>query len=210
METYSTDEERLEALQRWWKENRSSVFGGLLMGLAAVGGWKMWQGNQLETADQASLAYHQLTEATEAKQTESAQKLGERLIQQYPKTAYAEYARLFLAKFRVDAGDLDGARKTLEDAINATKDPAVKDLARLRLGRVLLAKGDIEPALKLLESATEKSAGKFAGLYEELRGDLYAAAQRPAEARAAYAKARELGALSPLLELKLNDLPASP
>ena len=94
--------------------------------------------------------------------------------------------------------------------MNATQDPAVKDLARLRLGRVLLAKGDIDPALKLVESTTEKTVGKFAGLYEELRGDLYVAAKRPAEARAAYAKAKELGDLSPLLELKLNDLPASP
>ena len=210
METYSTDEERLEALQRWWKENKSSVFGGLLLGLAAIGGWKMWQGNRMETAEQASLAYHQLTEAAQAKQTESAQKLGERLIQQYPKTAYAEYARLLLAKFKVDADDLEGARKILEETMNATQDPAVKDLARLRLGRVLLAKGDIDPALKLVESATEKTVGKFAGLYEELRGDLYVAAKRPAEARAAYAKAKELGDLSPLLELKLNDLPASP
>ena len=210
METYSTDEERLEALQRWWKENKSSVFGGLLLGMAAIGGWKMWQGNRVETAEQASLVYHQLTQATEAKQTDSAQKLGERLVQLYPQTAYADYARLFLAKFKVEAGDLDGARKTLEDTMNSSKDTAVKDLARLRLGRVLLAKGDIDPALKLLQSATEKSVGKFAGLYEELRGDLYVAAKRPAEARAAYAKAKDLGDLSPLLELKLNDLPASP
>ena len=57
METYSTDEERLEALQRWWKENKSSVFGGLLLGMAAIGGWKIWQGNRLETAEQASLVY---------------------------------------------------------------------------------------------------------------------------------------------------------
>ena len=43
MEIYSTEEERLEALQRWWKENKSSVFGGLLLGLAAICGWKMWR-----------------------------------------------------------------------------------------------------------------------------------------------------------------------
>ena len=209
METYSSDEERLEALQRWWKENRSSIFSGLLMGLVVIAGWKMWQSNRQETAEQASLVYHQLTEATEAKQNEAAVKLGERLIQQYPSTAYAEYARLFLAKLKVEAGDLGGARKILEEELSQSKDDALKALARLRLGRILLAQGEIEPALKLLGGVTDQQVGKFAGLYAELRGDLLAAAKRPAEARGAYAKAKELGNQSPLLELKLNDLPAS-
>jgi predicted negative regulator of RcsB-dependent stress response len=94
--------------------------------------------------------------------------------------------------------------------LSLSKDEAMKSLTRLRLGRVMLAKGEVEPALKLLDSASAEQVGKFAGLYEELRGDLQAAAKRPAEARAAYAKAKELGNASPLLELKLNDLPASP
>lgn len=210
METYATDEERLEALQRWWKENKSSIFGGLLLGLAVIAGWKMWQSNKLETAEQASLVYHQLTEAVQAKQTESALKLGQRLIQQYPATTYAEYARLFVAKLKVDAGDLEGAEKILEEELSHSKDDVLKTLARLRLGRILLAKGDVEPALKLLGSDSDKNLGKFAGLYAELQGDLLVAAKRPAEARTAYEKARELGNLSPLLELKINDLPASP
>lgn len=208
METYATDEERLEALQRWWKENKSSIFGGLLLGLAVIAGWKMWQSNQLETAEQASMVYRQLTEATQAKQTEAALKLGQRLIQQYPATAYAEYARLFVAKLKVDSGDLAGARSILEEELSHSKDDALKALARLRLGRIMLAMGDVEPALKLLGSATDQQRGKFAGLYAELQGDLLVAAKRPAEARTAYEKAREQGNLSPLLELKINDLPA--
>lgn len=210
MEIYSSDEERLEALQRWWKENKSSIFGGLLLGLAVIAGWKMWQSNKLETAEQASLVFHQLTEATRAKQNDAALKLGERLIQQYPSTSYAEYARLFLAKLKVESGDLDGAAKILEEELNKTRDEPLKSLTRLRLGRVLLAKGAVDQALKLLDSSTGQASGEFAGLYEELRGDLLVAAKRPAEARAAYAKSQTLGNVSPLLELKLNDLPATP
>lgn len=210
MEIYSSDEERLEALQRWWKENKSSIFGGLLLGLAAIAGWKMWQSNRLETAEQASQVYYQLTEATQAKQTDAALKLGERLIQQYPSTAYAEYARLFLAKLRVEAGDLDAAAKILEEELSLSQDEALKNLTRLRLGRVLLAKGEVEPALKLLDSPAGKASGEIAALYEELRGDLLVAAKRPAEARAAYAKSQSLGNPSLVLELKLNDLPATP
>jgi predicted negative regulator of RcsB-dependent stress response len=208
MEVYLTEEERLEAVQRWWKENKQSVIGGLLLGLAVIAGWKMWQGNQRATAEQASAVYQQLTLAVEARQSESAVKLGERLIQQYPSTAYAEYARLFLAKLKVDANDLPGARKMLEEELAQSRDDVLKSLARLRLGRVMLAQGEIEPALKLLESSTDKTVGKFAGLYEELRGDLLTTAKRPNDARTAYEKAKALGNLSPLLELKLNDLTA--
>ncbi len=83
-------------------------------------------------------------------------------------------------------------------------------LIRLRMARVLLAKGDSEATLKLLDGVSEKAAGQYAGLYAELRGDALVVAKRPVDARAAYAKARELGDHSPLLELKLNDLPAAP
>ena len=149
-----------------------------------------------------------MTQAAEAKQVDSALKLGDRLIQEHASTTYAEYARLILAKLKVDSGDLEGARLALEEQLSKGKDDVLKSLARLRLGRVLLAKGDIEGGLKSLSGATEKTAGSFLGLYEELRGDLLVAGKRPSEARAAYMKAKELGDPSPLLELKINDLPA--
>lgn len=209
METYLSEEERVEALQRWWKENKQSLFGGVLLGAAVIAGWNMWQGNRRATAEQASIVYQQMVKATEAKQTDAAAKLGERIIEQYGATAYAEYARLFLAKLKADAGDLAGAKKMLEEELAKSGDDNLKAVARLRLGRVMLAMGEVEPALKLLEPFTAAKLGKLAGLYEELRGDLYAAAKRPAEARNAYEKAKELGEASPLLELKLNDLPAA-
>jgi predicted negative regulator of RcsB-dependent stress response len=208
METYLTEEERVEALKRWWKDNKSSVISGLILGLVVIAGWKMWQAHQLDGQERASLAYHQLTQAAEAKQVDSALKLGDRLIQEHASTTYAEYARLILAKLKVDSGDLEGARLALEEQLSKGKDDVLKSLARLRLGRVLLAKGDIEGGLKSLSGATEKTAGSFLGLYEELRGDLLVAGKRPSEARAAYMKAKELGDPSPLLELKINDLPA--
>ena len=209
METYSSDEERLEAAQRWWKENRQSIFSGLLLGLAIIAGWKMYQGNKADTNTQASAVYEQLTKATEAKQTESATKLADRLLQQYSSTTYAEYARLFLAKLKVEAGDLAGARKILDEAVAKSSDDAMKSLARLRLGRVMLALGEIDPALKMLDALSDNAIGKMAGLYDELRGDLLVAAKRPGDARKAYEKARAAGESSPLLELKINDLPAS-
>ncbi len=208
MEVY-TEEERLEALQRWWKQNKQSMFTGILLGLAAVGGWNMWQGNRHATNEQASNVYMQLLKANETHQAESALKLGQRLAEQYSATAYAEYARLFIAKTKAEMGDLAGAKQALEEEIAKGGDDLLKAVARLRLGRAMLAAGEVDPALKLVEPVSAKEVGKFAGLYEELKGDLYAAAKRPQDARKAYEKAKELGENSPLLDLKLNDLPAT-
>ncbi|MGX2041904.1 YfgM family protein [Methylocaldum sp. MU1018] len=210
MEVYLTEEERLEALKRWWKENRQSLIVGVLLGIAVIVGWNMWQGNVRSQNEQASSLYQQMLKAGETRQTEPAIKLGERVIATYPSTAYADYARLLLAKLKVDANDLAGAKAALEEALGKTKDENLKHIARLRLGRVMLASGETAPALSLVEPLTRAQMGKFAGLYEDLKGDLYAASNRPDQARKAYEAAQELGEPSPLLELKLNDLPTAP
>jgi predicted negative regulator of RcsB-dependent stress response len=209
VETYLTEEERLEALQRWWKENRRSLIFGVLLGVAIIVGWNMWKGNVQSQNEQASNLYLQMLKAIENKQTEPAVKLGERVIASHPSTAYADFSRLLLAKLKVDSNDLPGAKAVLEETIAKTKDENVRHIARLRLGQVMLASGETGPALSMLEPLSTAQMGKFAGLYHELKGDLYAAAGRPDDARKAYETVKQVGEDSPLLELKLNDLPTA-
>jgi predicted negative regulator of RcsB-dependent stress response len=208
MEDYLTEEERLEALQRWWKENRNSLMIGILLGIAVLVGWNMWQSNRLATDEQASSLYQQLLKSTRDRQVDTAIKLSERLTEQYPATTYADYARLILAKLKVESNDLAAGKKTLEDALAKTNDELFKHVIRLRLGQVMLALGEIEPALNLIVPLPPEKMGKFQSLYEELKGDLYAASDRPELARSSYQKAKELGDhTSPVLQLKLHDLP---
>jgi len=207
MEVYSSEEERLEALQAWWKENKSSTFLGVALGAAVIAGWNMWQHNRQNQAEQASRVFQQLLKSSEDNQTDAAEKLAERLTASYPSTTYAEFAMLYLAKARVEKGDYTAARKVLEDLIHQTSDTPTKQVAMLRLGRVLLAAGDTATGLKLVESMRDSETGTFAGQFEELKGDFYLAAKRTTEARRAYEIAKELGEKSPLLELKLNELP---
>lgn len=208
METYLTEEERVEALQRWWKENKSSLFVGLVMGLLIVIGWKYWQGHQQAQREQASLTYYLMGRAIAAKQPEEAVKMGQQLIESYPSTTYAEFARISLVKLKVEAGDLEAAKLRLEEEVKQGHDETLKELARLRLARVLLARGEADAGIVLLQG-TQSTAGKFSALFEEVRGDLLIAAKRPEEARTAYQKAKELGNRSPLLDLKIHDLPAA-
>ncbi len=210
MDDYLSEEERVEALKKWWQINGRSVVTGLALGLAILAGWNAWQSAQKQKAEEASGLYQQLLKAVDAKQSEPALKLSERLVQQFQGTAYATYATLFEAKLKVEAGDLAGAKKVLSDLLASNKDDNIKHLARLRLGQVMLAMGEYDPALKLLEPLKPRDTNKYEKLYEELKGDLYAAEQRTSEAEAAYERARQLGEKSPLLEMKINNLAVEP
>lgn len=207
MEDYLTEEERLEALKRWLKENGRSVVLGVGFGAALVLGWNFWQTKQWQNAEQAGTAFQQMLTAQQNKQFDAALKLSERLIEQHGTSAYGWYGRLFAAKFRADRGELDAAKQLLKEVLAKSGDDNLRLLARLRLAQVMLGLQDDEEALKLVEAAdATKMVAPYRALYAELKGDILIALGRHDQARTAYEQARELGEKSPLLELKIQDL----
>ena len=208
MDDYLTEEERVEALKRWWKENARSVVFGVGFGALIVAGWNVWQSRQQQTAEQASGVFQQLLKADDDKQSEAALKLSQRLADEFPSTAYAWYGRLFSAKYKTAGGDLVGARDQLLTVLANAKDDNLKALARLRATQVMLALHQEEEGLKLIDAPEAKKAEAYQGLYAELKGDLLLSLARTEEARTAYLQAKQLGQISPLLELKLQDLAA--
>lgn len=208
MEDYLTEEERVEAVKRWWKENARSVLFGIGFGALLVAGWNFWQTKQSQTAEQASRAFQQLLKADEDKHADAALKLSERLMDQFPSTTYGVYGQLFAAKYKAERGDLAGAKALLLGILANSKDDNLRHLVRLRAGQVMLSLHEEEDALKMIEAPDAKVGGAYEGLYAELRGDLLLALTRADEARTAYERAKQLGQASPLLELKLQDLAA--
>lgn len=206
MEVYLTEEERLEALKRWWKTNASSVVIGVALGVAVIVGWGAWQRARTEKTLQAGALYQQLLDAVANKQNDAALQLSDRIEKQFPDSAYATYGKLFMARIKVETDDLAGAKALLQQLIAGSKDDKILQVARLRLAEVQLALGETAEALKLTEDPARKRSPEFDALYEELKGDIYQALNRPEEARTAYLKARREGQPSPLLELKLTDL----
>ncbi|MDD2768118.1 MAG: tetratricopeptide repeat protein [Methylococcus sp.] len=206
MEVYLTEEERLEALKRWWKTNASSVVIGVALGVAVIVGWGAWQRAREEKTLQAGALYQQLLDAVANKHNDAALQLSDRIEKQFPDSAYATYGKLFMARIKVETDDLAGAKALLQQLIAGSKDDKILQVARLRLAEVQLALGETAEALKLAEDPALKRSPEFDALYEELKGDIYQALNRPEEARTAYLKARREGQLSPLLELKLTDL----
>jgi predicted negative regulator of RcsB-dependent stress response len=208
MAELTTDDETVEAIKKWWKDNGTAVVAGILIGLALVFGWRAWVNHQQQVGQRASLAFEQLLMTASAGEHESAIKQAEALRSESPNSPYAMLAELAVARVRVEQDDLAGAAQVLRQALDQAPNTGLAKLAAFRLARVLIADGAFDAAAKLLDAHDEGAA--FSADFAGLRGDIAAARGEISAARAAYQQAIEAGAgLSRLLELKLQDLPAA-
>lgn len=200
-----TDDERVEDLKKWWKENGTSIIAGIALGVIAIFGWQYWGSYRNAQAEKASLAYDAFIMAVEQPDAAQARARGQALLADFPKSAYAPLAALRLAKLEVDGGDAAAATQRLEWVIANAGLDEFKDIARLRLARVLLAAGQPAEAGKLIERVATAS---LTAEREELKGDLHLAGNDPAGARTAYTAALAAGGDNRLLRLKIDNLAA--
>ena len=207
MNVYATDEEQVEALKSWWKQNGKSVLGGVLIGVAILYGGKIWLDQRYHHAEIASMQYEAMMQDLNQNKKDQAAETGASLLGQYSDTPYAELASLTMAKIKVDENDLVAAKAHLRWALDNAKQEEIKLIARLRLARVLSSENNYEEAMKLVDIP---DSGKFAASYAELKGDIYVAKGDTTAARTAYNLA--LQALEPssrarhYIEMKVDDL----
>jgi len=184
MATYDLEEqEQLDELKTWWKMYGNLVTGILVVVALAAASWQGWNWWQRQQAAQASAIFSGLQTAAVQKDAKRARELAGELIDKYSSTAYAGMGTLVAARVQVDAGDARNARVQLAWAAENAKDPGLRELARLRLAAVMLDEKAYDEALKQL--AAEPPAA-FAPRFAELRGDIFAAQGKTAEARDAY------------------------
>ena len=204
MSVYQTDDEQVEALKKWWKENGKSVIGGIVLGLAIIGGWQGWQGWRQSTGEEASVMFDMLRQAVRNDQTEKAIEDGKRLIGDHGGTAYASFAGLELARLAYQKGEKTAARGHLQWVADTAPDPTLQEVARLQLGHLLLDMGEYDALRDLLGKA---ALAAFEGEFAVLRGDLARAQGDTAGAQAAYRQALDLGVDDEaLLRMKLVDV----
>lgn len=207
METYATDEERVEALKKWWKENAKSLFAGLALGLSILFGWQAWQESRNSEADSASNAYTMLMASIERNEYDKAQQQSAEVVGQFSDSPYAVLTAMAMAKVKVEQDDLLGARTQLQWALEHSAMEEMKQLIRLRLARVMLAQGETDNALSQL---TGVDAGALLAAYEELMGDIYMQQGKPKLAYESYISSMSKLDINSqkrsLLQLKLDDL----
>ncbi|MBV7414831.1 tetratricopeptide repeat protein [Aeromonas sp. sif2433] len=199
MEVYTTEEQQVEVIKSWWKENGTSVLAGTVIGLIGLFGWRYYNEHQLTSQEAASQAYNEMT-AQLAKGDDAALEQAKSFITAHKGDAYAELAALQLAAAAVKANKLDLAVEQLT-LVATGGDESLKPIAALRLARVLNDQGKADEALAQLAKINNDA---FKAQVAEARGDVLLKQGKPEEAREAYQAAADAGGLQASAELKLK------
>jgi FimV-like protein len=207
VDDYLSDREQEEALRNWWRDNWRWIIGGVVLGLALLGGWRYWQTYREQRAVEAAKVYADFQGALEARNVDQARRLLTDMTEKHAGSGYTQQSRMRLAKQYVDEGKLDDALVLLQEVADSDEDEQLAQVANLRIARLLIVQGKHDDALKRLDAET---AGAFAAQVREMRGDALAAKGDQEGARAEYAAALAANADAQvdrtLLELKLQDV----
>ncbi|MRX27316.1 tetratricopeptide repeat protein [Kangiella sp. HZ709] len=202
---YETEEQQVEAIKSFWKENGNAIILGAIIGFGGLFGWKYYQSVQKEQAEMASESYNQAIAAITAGQAENPEFVAKasELIKAYPDTSYATMAALKLAQQYVEQDKYAEAEEQLAwvaDKGNET----FKSLAQVRLAKVLLQQEKYAEA-QTVAAAVEFDANKATSLL--LQGEALLGQDKKDEAIAMYKQAKEAsdGAVEPLLSMRLTE-----
>lgn len=202
MEIYSSEEQQVEAIKRFWNEYGKAILGGVVIGLAALYGWRYYQAEQRASAEALSASYAQLIQQQSSNEEWLAQ--AQSFIAEQGSSNYAVFAALLAAKEAVNASNLPEAIKQLSWVQQNTTDASVKAIAQIRLARVQRETGDYVAALATLNQTVPAS---FAAQQAELKGDVLQASGDLPAAKAAYQQAlAQAGQNTQLLQIKLDEL----
>ncbi|EAZ97630.1 YfgM family protein [Marinobacter sp. ELB17] len=206
-----TDEEQVEAIKQWWKNNGSSLLIGIGAALAIVFGWQAWQNQQAEQRTEAASQFVTLMNAFGTEDETSADTIAfvaKTLRDEHADSAYAVYANLMLARVQLmQNNDAEGAVESLQWALDkAVETQPLALVVRSRLAQAQMALEDYDAALATIDGAKDSDA--FGARFAELRGDILLAKGDQDGARDAYLAAREQGEenRNGVLQLKLADL----
>lgn len=210
-----TEEEQIEALKHWWSKYGTWAIVGVLVALAAVVAYQLWNNHEQKVGQAASAKYEQLLDALnvddpmkepDKEHISTAKFLAHELEDNYSGTVYAHFAGLYLAKLAVESGDLKEAEKQLKWVLSHGLNDSLEIIVKTRLARVQLGEGKPDEALRTLDGI---EPDQYRPSYDELKGDIYHAMGDNEKAREAYERAINAlgeGDVRPLLKMKLDQL----
>ncbi len=204
-----TEEEQVEKLKAWLKENGLSIVLGIVIGVGGIGGYNYWQHYQDTRGAEASSHFSRAMEALEEGNHETLREHADALISEYADTDYALMAKLALAKSHVGNSEFDQAETMLQQVVGSAGQKPLAYVARTRLAAVQMQQQRYDQALDTLSA---EFPDEFAARVDELRGDAYASQGKVDEAAEAYRKAQSAElkpANSEFLQQKIDDLGVS-
>lgn len=201
------EQEQVDALKSWWKENGKWVVTALIIALLGYSAMQFWKSHQAQQAGEASKLYAEVEKQTMSNDPKRVNDAAAALVEKFGNSAYAPRAQLLAVQTNLQAKDFTRAKTQLQWIIEHASESALQDTARLKLASLLLDEKNYDEAMKHL-NATHPEA--FTGLFADLKGDVLSAQGKTAEAKVAYQLALEkLDAKSTyrnLVQLKLDGL----
>ncbi|MBL8481896.1 MAG: tetratricopeptide repeat protein [Rhodocyclaceae bacterium] len=201
MATYDLEEqEQLATLKAWW-DRWGNLASWVVAGLAMLAvGWQAWNYYRGSQAQMASQIYMVLEKAAadsiaarerndDAKAREFAKRVRDaqgELLAKYSGTTYAGLGALLAARVQLQAGDMENARAQLAWVVANGAPEELRLVGRLHLAYLLIESKTYDDARKYVDDVPE---GPYAVRFLDLKGDLAALQNRPADARAAYRSA---------------------
>ena len=202
---YSIEEEQeINQLKDWWKENGKTIIVAFILGVGGMFGWRYWQAHQAEQIAQASAQYDALIYS--AQQDEQAKKANiEQFVQDNSKTAYAVFALLDEAKKATEKQDFAAAEANLNQALTQSQDEVLTSIVALRLSAVQFQLGQLDNALTSLNQVKGES---FNARKAILTGDIQVAKGDKVAAKNSFEQAQQSGSQleQQMAKMKLNNL----
>jgi len=199
---YLSEEEQIARMKSWWDENGMGLIISVVVAVAAIVGWRWYDGYTEEQSFEASRAYAAFQQADSAERAQAALVLA----QEHAGSAYHVFALFGQAQDALGERDLQAAEGYLAQVIQVGDDALLQDLAKVRLAKVQQSLDRSSEALQTLASISNEGYRAW-GL--ETKGDIHVARGELELAHAAYQAALETldeGDQRPILEMKLNNV----
>jgi predicted negative regulator of RcsB-dependent stress response len=172
----------MDTVIHWFGGNWRPVIGGLGVVCAAVLLWWIgtsWSSARADKASfllyQAMMAYEEELAGTEpAVEGDDAVSKLQKVIASYGSSDQADVARVYLARMKMDDGDLESARDLLVDIADRRSNDAVGRVATLDLVHLRVASGqgsEVAQELEAMVAGVDRRLPRDVALYE--LGELY-------------------------------------
>ena len=146
---YLNEYEQWNALKKWWYKYNGIIILAFSLILLSISAYKYWAWHEESRLQVASNLYEQMMMSAANHQHDQIKKIADQLVNDYPKSIYADAARLSLAKLAVANKEYDKAEHALQWVANNSETSELADVAKIRLARVWLAKRMHEKPLGL-------------------------------------------------------------
>ena len=193
------EEQEINEIKTWWKENYKGIITIFVLTMAAVFGWRYWQNYQIEQTQLRSMQYEAVIADIDSN------KAVDNFVKSNGETTYAVFVLLDQARNEVIDEKFAEAEKSLTEALNQSQDDILTSISALRLAAVQYQLGKYEQALATLKQVKGKTweASKLI-----LSGDIQIAQGNKDAAKATFEQALKIAndTQRPMIEVRFNNL----